>query len=113
TLLNARRASGLTVEIFGSKQLGELKSHGKLMLIDDSIAVVGGLALAALSLDFRREAAIIVEDPVAVADVIRLFRALDALPTQGRAGAGQAAGEAQCCFILSSARWAVGRSPSG
>jgi cardiolipin synthase len=96
TLLNARRASGLTVEIFGSKQLGELKSHGKLMLIDDSIAVVGGLALAALSLDFRREVAIIVEDPVAVADVSRLFRDLDALPTQGRVGAGQAAGEAQC-----------------
>jgi phosphatidylserine/phosphatidylglycerophosphate/cardiolipin synthase-like enzyme len=96
TRLNARREAGLTVEVFGSKQLGALKSHGKLMLIDDRIAVVGSLALAALSLDFRREIAIVVEDPIAVADVRRLFADIDAIPTQGRMGAGQAAGEAQC-----------------
>ena len=53
TLLKARRAAGLTVEIFDSKQLGDLKSHGKILLIDNRVAVVGSLALAALSLDFR------------------------------------------------------------
>jgi cardiolipin synthase A/B len=73
TLLNARRAAGLTVDVFGSKRVGDLKSHGKIMLIDDRIAVVGSLALAALSLDFRREVAIIVDEPDAVADVQRLF----------------------------------------
>jgi cardiolipin synthase len=95
TLLNARRASGLTVEVFGSKRLGDLKSHGKILLIDDRIAVVGGLALAAISLDFRREVAIIVDDPPAVAQVDQLFRTINSVPTAGRITAG-AAGEALC-----------------
>ena len=96
TLLNARRDTGLTVEVFASKWLGALKSHGKLMLIDDEVAVVGSLALAAMSLDFRREVAIVVDDAAAVADVRQLFRELDALPTRGRIGTGHAAGEALC-----------------
>jgi cardiolipin synthase A/B len=94
-LLKARRADGLTVEIFGSKQLGELKSHGKIMLLDEAHAVVGSLALAAMSLDFRREVAIVVDDEAAIADVQQLFGAIDASPTEGRAGAG-APGEALC-----------------
>jgi phosphatidylserine/phosphatidylglycerophosphate/cardiolipin synthase-like enzyme len=84
TLLNARHGAGLKVEVFGSKRLGNLKSHGKILLIDDRIAVVGGLALAAISLDFRREVAIVVEDPGAVAEVKELFRTIDAVPTAGR-----------------------------
>jgi phosphatidylserine/phosphatidylglycerophosphate/cardiolipin synthase-like enzyme len=95
-LLKARRAEGLTVEIFGSKQLGELKSHGKIMLIDDARAVVGSLALASMSLDFRREVAIVVDDAPAIADVQQLFGAIDALPTEGRAGTAAAPGEALC-----------------
>jgi phosphatidylserine/phosphatidylglycerophosphate/cardiolipin synthase-like enzyme len=77
-LLNDRRAGGVTVELFNAKRLGELKSHGKMLLIDDRLAVVGGLAIAALSLDFRREVAIIVEAPEAVADVRQLFREISA-----------------------------------
>ena len=95
-LLKARRAEGLTVEIFGSKQLGELKSHGKIMLIDEARAVVGSLALAALSLDFRREVAIVVDDAAAIADVQQLFGAINALPTEGRAGRPRPSGEALC-----------------
>ena len=76
-LLNARREAGITVDVFGAKRIGDLKSHGKIMLIDDRIAVVGSLALAALSLDFRREVAIIVDEPAAVADVQRLFESID------------------------------------
>jgi phosphatidylserine/phosphatidylglycerophosphate/cardiolipin synthase-like enzyme len=72
-LLNARRAAGLTVDVFGAKRFGDLKSHGKIMLVDDRVAVVGSLALAALSLDFRREVAIIVDDPDAVAEVRQFF----------------------------------------
>jgi len=84
TLLNARHEDGLTVEVFGTRRLGHLKSHGKILLIDDRIAVVGGLALAAISLDVRREVAIVVEEPSAVADVKELFRTIDAAPTAGR-----------------------------
>ena len=95
-LLKARRAEGLTVEIFGSKQLGGLKSHGKIMLIDDALAVVGSLALATLSLDFRREVAIVVADAPAIADVQQLFAAINAVPTEGRSGTAEAPGETSC-----------------
>ena len=43
--------------------MGALKSHGKIMPIDDERAVIGSLALTPLSLDFRREVAIEVTDP--------------------------------------------------
>lgn len=82
-LFKARRASGVTVEIVGSKRLGHLKSHGRIMLIDHRIAVVGSLALAALSLDFRREVAIVVDDRAAVADIDQLFRTMAAIPASG------------------------------
>jgi phosphatidylserine/phosphatidylglycerophosphate/cardiolipin synthase-like enzyme len=75
-LLNARRADGVVVEVYRSKRLGSLKSHGKILLIDDRIAVIGSLALAPISLDFRREVAIIVDEPEAVAEVARLFRTI-------------------------------------
>jgi len=87
TRLNARRTAGIRVEIFGSRQLGKLESHGKILLIDDRLAVVGGLALAALSLDFRREVAIIIEEAEAVAEVGRLFREIATMPTAGQLGA--------------------------
>ncbi|MCU1383798.1 MAG: hypothetical protein JWL71_2495 [Acidobacteria bacterium] len=74
SMLNARRAAGMDVELFSARRLGDLKSHGKIMLVDDKTAVVGSLALAALSLDFRREVAIVVTEPAAVAGAIALFR---------------------------------------
>lgn len=71
-LLAERRAAGVRVETFDRKRYGDRKSHGKVCLIDDRIAIVGGLALAALSLDFRREVAIVVEQPQAI-DEVRAF----------------------------------------
>ena len=72
-LLEARRREGITVDVHGAKRINGLRSHGKLMLVDDTVAVVGGLALAALSLDFRREVALVVRDRAAVSSVARLF----------------------------------------
>ena len=40
------------MEVFDSRRVGQLKSHGKIMLVDEAKVVVGSLALAALSLDF-------------------------------------------------------------
>jgi len=68
-LLAERRAAGVQVQVLDRKRYGALKSHGKVCLIDERVAVVGGLALAALSLDFRREVAIVVEGRDAIADV--------------------------------------------
>jgi hypothetical protein len=36
------------------------------MLLDDSRAVLGSIALSALSLDFRREVSLLIDDAVAV-----------------------------------------------
>ena len=77
-LLKMRRSEGVKVEVFDAKRLGEWKSHGKILLIDDTQLVVGSLALAALSLDFRREIAIVVDEPTAVAEAVDLFRRLTA-----------------------------------
>jgi cardiolipin synthase len=83
-LLNAKRAGGMAVEVFAAKQLGDLKSHGKIMLIDDRTVVLGSLALAALSLDFRREVAIVATEPDAVAAAVELFRTVrDATTASG------------------------------
>ena len=72
-LLQARRADGVRVELYDAKRLCGLRSHGKIMLVDDRLAVVGGLSLNPMSLDFRREVAITVSEPSAVAEVAHLF----------------------------------------
>jgi cardiolipin synthase A/B len=95
-LLKRRRAEGIAVEMYSEKRIGPLKSHGKIMLIDDSTAIVGSLALAALSLDFRREVAIVVTEPPAVAEAVQLFAEIDAARQAGEAAASDTASEAQC-----------------
>jgi cardiolipin synthase len=95
-LLNTKRAAGMTVEVFSAKRLADLKSHGKIMLIDDRTVVVGSLALAALSLDFRREVAIVVTDDPAVAAAIELFRSVRAAASDGRPAAAGAQGQVPC-----------------
>jgi phosphatidylserine/phosphatidylglycerophosphate/cardiolipin synthase-like enzyme len=86
-LLNERRAAGVRVEVLDRKNYGDLKSHGKVCLIDDRVAVVGGLALAAMSLDFRREVAIVVDAPEAIADVRRFLDAVVAASADAAAPA--------------------------
>jgi phosphatidylserine/phosphatidylglycerophosphate/cardiolipin synthase-like enzyme len=87
-LLDRRRADGLDVRVHNGSRVGALKSHGKMMIIDGTRAIVGSLALTALSLDFRREVAIEVTEPAAVADVEALFRSagVSAPPAASRAG---------------------------
>ena len=94
--LEILRSFGLKVDVYTTKRLGELKSHGKIMLLDGRTAVVGSLALAALSLDLRREVAIVVDEPSAVADVEQLFQTIGATPVAGRITAGEASPEARC-----------------
>jgi len=49
-----------------------------VMLVDDTLAVVGGLSLNPMSLDFRREVALTVTEPSAVGRVASLFEAVEA-----------------------------------
>jgi cardiolipin synthase len=86
-LLRAKRAAGVNVEIFSANRVAGLKSHGKIMVIDGRLLVVGSMALSAMSLDFRREVSIVVEEPSAIAEALQLFAAADApapeLPSAG------------------------------
>ncbi|HUR35866.1 MAG TPA: phospholipase D-like domain-containing protein [Vicinamibacterales bacterium] len=75
-LLEERRAAGVAVHVHDAGRVGSLKSHGKIMLIDGERAVIGSLALTALSLDFRREVALEIIGPAAVADIQSLFQSI-------------------------------------
>jgi phosphatidylserine/phosphatidylglycerophosphate/cardiolipin synthase-like enzyme len=52
-----------------------LRSHGKLLVIDDSIAVIGSLALSPASLDRRRELALVLRHSGLVATLDRFWEA--------------------------------------
>ena len=95
-LLNTRRAQGVIVQIHGQKRLGGMVSHGKMMLVDGKRAVVGSLALTALSLDFRREVALVVDELAAVAEIDLLFRSIAAAAGQAGTAPAATAGGASC-----------------
>jgi phosphatidylserine/phosphatidylglycerophosphate/cardiolipin synthase-like enzyme len=65
-LLRERRAEGITVSVVGHQALGLLEPHGKMMILDESRAVMGSTALSTLSLDFRREVSVIIENAALV-----------------------------------------------
>lgn len=65
-LLRDRRAEGVTVSVVGAAAMGPLAPHGKLIIVDEARAVLGSMALSTLSLDFRREVALVVDDATAV-----------------------------------------------
>ena len=61
-LLRAREAAGVAVDVKGPNALGPLFPHGKLLIVDDSTAVLGSISLSTLALEFRRELAVVVRD---------------------------------------------------
>jgi phosphatidylserine/phosphatidylglycerophosphate/cardiolipin synthase-like enzyme len=65
-LLRVRRADGVTVSVVGAAAMGSLAPHGKLIIVDEARAVLGSMALSTLSLDVRREVALVVDDAAAV-----------------------------------------------
>ena len=62
-LLRERRDEGITVSVLGKQPMRGIEPHGKMMIIDDSRAVLGSTALSTLSLDFRREVSIVIHHP--------------------------------------------------
>jgi cardiolipin synthase len=84
-LLKAKNASGVSVTVLGRGPLAGLVSHGKMILIDEETAVIGSLALSALSLGFRREVAIVVRDRPSVARLNELFQDLVSRSSDGSA----------------------------
>jgi phosphatidylserine/phosphatidylglycerophosphate/cardiolipin synthase-like enzyme len=75
-LLKSKKAQGVDVQVLGQGNLGGLLAHGKLMIVDGRIAAIGSMAQTALSLDFRREIAVTVEEPRCVRKLKNFFRLL-------------------------------------
>jgi phosphatidylserine/phosphatidylglycerophosphate/cardiolipin synthase-like enzyme len=84
-LLKAKRAAGVAVRVLGRDSMGGLVPHGKLVLVDGAVGVIGSMSLSALSLDFRREVAVIVRDRECVGEMVRVFDRLAAPPGTRRA----------------------------
>ncbi len=68
-LLATRELEGVAVEIFRKGDIHGLRSHGKMMLFDDRVAVMGSISLSMPSLNSRRELAIQIADPGCVAQL--------------------------------------------
>jgi cardiolipin synthase A/B len=75
-LLKARASAGVEVDIRGTEDVGTLVPHGKLLLIDDSIAVIGSISLSILALEFRRELAAVISDGESLTTLEEFWRSL-------------------------------------
>jgi phosphatidylserine/phosphatidylglycerophosphate/cardiolipin synthase-like enzyme len=65
-LLRERRQDGVTVSVVGKQPIRGFEPHGKMMIIDESRAILGSTALSTLSLDFRREVSVVVHEAALV-----------------------------------------------
>jgi phosphatidylserine/phosphatidylglycerophosphate/cardiolipin synthase-like enzyme len=83
-LLKTKRAEGVEVTVLGRNGLRQYVPHGKMLLVDEAIGVLGSLSLSALSLDFRREVAVVVHDRRCLEQMDRVFRRLAGRPAPGR-----------------------------
>jgi cardiolipin synthase len=77
-LLRERRADGITVTVLGKQPMRGVEPHGKMMIIDETRAVLGSTALSTLSLDFRREVSVVVHDPALVKQLNMSYQELAA-----------------------------------
>ena len=64
---------GVRIRILGRGDLGQLYSHGKMVLVDDRVAVVGSASLSRQCLDGRREVSVVIEHAPIVAELGRFF----------------------------------------
>lgn len=77
-LLRDRRSDGITVSVLGTQPMGGVEPHGKMMIIDESRAILGSTALSTLSLDFRREVSLVVHEPALVKQLNMSYQQLSA-----------------------------------
>ena len=77
-LLRERRAQGITVSVLGKHPMGGVLPHGKMMIIDETRAVLGSTALSTLSLDFRREVSVVIHEPALVKQLNMSYQQLSA-----------------------------------
>jgi phosphatidylserine/phosphatidylglycerophosphate/cardiolipin synthase-like enzyme len=78
SLLESRRRMGIAVEVKGADDLGPFAAHGKLLIVDDTTAVLGSIALSEHALDGRRELALVTSDPASIRQLDAFWRSLSA-----------------------------------
>jgi phosphatidylserine/phosphatidylglycerophosphate/cardiolipin synthase-like enzyme len=78
-LLKEKNQNGVAVEVLGAGEVGGLRSHGKMLAVDDRVAVIGSIAMAPLNMDFRREVAVALHDARCVAQLSGFFQAAAAI----------------------------------
>jgi len=74
--LRQRQAAGVAIQLLGYGSLEGMVSHGRMMLVDDDIAVIGSTALTPASLDERREVGILLRDAANIARLKQFFDGL-------------------------------------
>lgn len=72
------RAAGCAVDVRRESRIGGWRSHGKLLLIDDAVAVIGSIAWSRVALERRRELAIVIRDRSVVAQLHTFWQSLPA-----------------------------------
>lgn len=78
SLLRERRAEGITVTVLGKQPMRGVTPHGKMLIVDETRAVLGSTALSTLSLDFRREVSVVVHEPALVKQLNMSYQQLTA-----------------------------------
>jgi phosphatidylserine/phosphatidylglycerophosphate/cardiolipin synthase-like enzyme len=78
SLLRERRAEGIIVSVLGKQPIRGVVPHGKMMIIDETRAVLGSTAMSTLSLDFRREVSVVVHEPALVKQLNMSYQELTA-----------------------------------
>lgn len=73
-LLKERERAGVDIQVYGKRAIPGLKSHGKLMIIDGELAVLGSISLSPPGLGMRRELSVVIEEAPCV-DAFGLFLA--------------------------------------
>ena len=75
-ILKAKKDAGVDVRVLGEGEVSGLLSHGKLLIVDGRVAVFGALALSMLSLDFRREVSVMVDDPACLRKLREFYKSV-------------------------------------
>jgi len=75
-LLKEKRAAGVEVEVLAKEGMTGHVPHGKMMIVDQTTGIIGSLSLSALSLDFRREVAVVIRDRDCVKEMNAVFERL-------------------------------------
>ena len=76
SLLRERREEGIAVSVIGQQPMGAIVPHGKLIIIDESHAVLGSTSMSSLSLDSRREISIVADAPSVVRPLHAFYQSL-------------------------------------